>query len=84
MSYAIFILRRAQKELAQLPIETYEQVLEAIRGLSEDPRPPGCLKLTGREGWRIRVGRYRVIYDVDDAERSVTVLQVGHRRDVYG
>jgi mRNA interferase RelE/StbE len=83
MSYAVFILRRAQKELAQLPLETYRRVLEAIRGLAEDPRPPGCLKLTGREGWRIRVGRYRVIYEVDDSEQTITVLQVGHRRDVY-
>lgn len=56
MSYAVFILRRSQKELAQLSIKTYERILEAIRGLGEDPRPPGCLKLTGREGWRIRVG----------------------------
>lgn len=84
MSYAVFILRRAQKEMVQLSIEPYERVLEAIRGLAEDPRPSGCLKLTGREGWRIRVGRYRVIYDVDDAERTITVLHVGHRRDVYG
>lgn len=84
MSYAVFILRRAQKELAQLPIETYERLLEAIRGLAEDPRPPGCLKLTGREGWRIRVGRYRVVYEVNDAEQSITVVQAGHRRDVYG
>ena len=83
IGYIVFILRRAQKELAQLPIETYERVLEAIGGLAEDPRSPGCLKLTGREGWRIRVGRYRVIYEVDDSEQTITVLQVGHRRDVY-
>ena len=83
IGYIVFILRRAQKELAQLPVETYERVLEAIRGLAEDPRPPGYLKLTGREGWRIRVGRHRVIYEVDDSEQTITVLQVGHRRDVY-
>jgi mRNA interferase RelE/StbE len=43
----------------------------------------GCLKLTGREGWRIRVGKYRVIYEIDDKERAITVLHVGLRRDVY-
>jgi mRNA interferase RelE/StbE len=84
MSYAVFIPRRAQKELAQSPLEAYERILEAIRGLAGDPRPPGCLKLAGREGWRIRVGRYRVIYVVDDAEQTITVLHIGHRRDVYG
>lgn len=83
MSYQVLILRRAQRELANLPAETYEHTKEAIRNLGEEPRPSGCEKLTGREGWRIRVGNYRVIYEIDDAQRMVTVLHVGHRRDVY-
>lgn len=83
MTYALFILRRAQKELAALPAEAYERVRDSIRELAGDPRPPGCAKLTGRNGWRIRVGDYRVIYEIDDAERTVTVLHVGHRRNVY-
>jgi len=83
MSYTVLILRRAQKELAQLPGETYERVRDAIRALSQNPRPPGCLKLTGREGWRIRVSDYRVIYEIDDPQHTVTILHVGHRRDVY-
>jgi mRNA interferase RelE/StbE len=83
MSYTISILRRAQRELAQLPDEAYERVRDAIRALSQEPRPLGCLKLTGREGWRIRVGNYRVIYEIDDKQQSVTILHVGHRRDVY-
>jgi mRNA interferase RelE/StbE len=61
MSYSIGILRRAQKELAQIPKQEYERIKGAIEGLSQDPRPQGCKKLTGREGWRIRVGDYRVI-----------------------
>ena len=61
----------------------YEKVKLAIGQLAETPRPQGCLKLRGREGWRIRVGDYRVIYDVEDEERTVIVLQIGHRRDVY-
>jgi mRNA interferase RelE/StbE len=83
VSYTVSILRRAQKELAQLPDEAYERVRDAIRALSQGPRPPGCLKLTGREGWRIRVGNYRVIYEIDDKQQSVIILHVGHRRDVY-
>jgi mRNA interferase RelE/StbE len=83
MSYTISILRRAQKELAQLPSGAYERVRDAIRALAQDPRPLGCLKLTGREGWRIRVGDYRVIYELDDKQRVVIILHVGHRRDVY-
>ena len=70
MSYAVFILRRAQKELAVLPSEVYEQTKETIRTLAEEPRPHGCKKLTGREGWRIRVGDYRIIYEIDDARMS--------------
>jgi mRNA interferase RelE/StbE len=59
MTYAIAILRRAQRELQRLPHEDYERVREATRALAQNPRPPGCLALTGRTGWRIRVGNYR-------------------------
>jgi len=83
VSYSLSILRRAQKELAQIPHGDYERVVEAIRDLAENPRPAGCRKLAAREGWRIRVGDFRVIYEIDDGQRSVTVLHVGNRRDVY-
>lgn len=83
MSYTVFLLRRAQKELAQLPAEVYVRIRDAIRDLGQEARPRGCAKLTGREGWRIRVGDYRVIYEINDQQRVVTVLHVGHRRDVY-
>ena len=83
MSYEVFILRRAQKELAALPKTDYERMRDAIVGLAENPRPTGCKKLTGREGWRIRSGDYRAIYEIDDAQKRVTVLHIGNRRDVY-
>ncbi len=83
MTYAVTILRRAQKELGALAGEAYTRVRDAIGALAEDPRPPGYLKLTGRDGWRIRMGSYRVVYEIDDGGRTVTVLHVGHRRDVY-
>jgi len=83
MNYSLFILPRAQKELGQLNPGAFARVRDAIRELANDPRPPGCLKLTGRDGWRLRVGEFRVIYEIDDEHRLVTVLNVGHRRDVY-
>lgn len=83
MSYTIQIFRRAQKELAALPQLVYPRVRDAIRELADTPRPPGCKKLAGREGWRIRVGDYRVIYEIDDRAQSITVMHIGHRRDVY-
>lgn len=83
MNYKIFILRRAQKELSKLSTEAYKRIKEAIWSLSQNPRPTGCKKLTGRQGWRIHIVDYRVIYEIDDLQHTVTVLHVGHRRDVY-
>jgi len=83
MTYAVSILRRAQKELADLPHDAYTRARDAIRELALNPRPHGCTKLAGRDGWRIRLGNYRIIYEIDDKSRTVTVLHVGHRRDVY-
>jgi mRNA interferase RelE/StbE len=83
MSYEVSILCRAQKELAALPKTDYERMRDAIAALAENPRPAGCKKLTGREGWRIRSGDYRAIYEIDDAQKSITILHIGNRRDVY-
>lgn len=83
MTYSIQVLRRAQKELSQLSKPEYERIKQAVQNLAQDPRPQGCKKLIGREGWRIRVGDYRVIYEIDDAQQTLTVLHIGHRRDVY-
>ncbi len=83
MTYAISILRRAQKELAGLPQEPYWRVRDAVRELAEEPRPSRSRKLVGRNGWRIRVGSYRVVYEIDDPNRVITIMHIGHRRDVY-
>lgn len=83
MTYAIVILRRAQKELADLPENSYPRVRDTIRDLAQEPRPAGSRKLVGREGWRIRVGSYRLIYQIDDSQQRITILHVGHRKDVY-
>jgi mRNA interferase RelE/StbE len=83
MKYDLLIRRAAQRELAALPVSEFTKIESAVRMLSNAPRPRGSRKLTGRDGWRIRVGKYRVIYEIDDAARAVTVLHIGHRRDVY-
>jgi mRNA interferase RelE/StbE len=83
VEYDVFILRRAQKELANLPKSEYTRVRDAIAELKSNPRPSGCKKLTGREGWRVRSGDYGIIYECDDRENRVTVLNIGHRKDIY-
>lgn len=83
MSYTVNIFRRAQKELAALPAVVYPRVRDAIRDLANTPRPSGCRKLVGRDGWRMRIGDYRVIYEIDESAQIITVMHVGHRRDVY-
>jgi len=72
VSYSLFILPRAQKELAALPAQQLEVAESRIEGLRDNPRPAGCKKLADRRGWRIRFGDYRIPYRIDDAtERSL-------------
>ena len=82
-SYRLLILSSAAKELQSLREPTYSRIKQKILLLSSNPRPRGSSKLTGREGWRIRVGNYRIIYEISDKDKSVTVLHIGHRRNVY-
>ncbi len=85
MSYEIEILPSAQRELKALPIEARDRVNIAIQALALNPRPPGARAMQGayRGCLRVRVGSYRIIYRIDDTLVVVTVVQVGHRRDIY-
>lgn len=84
MAYSVGVQRRAQKQIARLPATTQDRRIEdALQALANDPRPRSSRRLRDREGLRLRVGDYRVIYEIDDDRQMVTVLQVGHRRDVY-
>lgn len=83
MIYTVEILRSAQKQLAKIDGQDRKRIINAIRALANDPRPPGNKKLSGRPAWRIRVGTYRVIYEVCDKQLLVLVVVIGHRRDIY-
>ena len=82
-SYTVRIKRSAEKEMDRLPERTFERVAQVILGLERDPRPSGSKKLRGVHDYRLRVGQYRILYSIDDRERVVEVMAVGHRREVY-
>ncbi len=82
-SYRVLAKRSAVKELEGLPLKDRRRVARRIQGLASEPRPAGCEKLSGQEKYRLRQGDYRVLYSVDDTELTVTVVKIGHRRDVY-
>jgi len=82
-SYSIEIKKSASKEIAKLPKAILSRVLEKIRLLENEPRPTGCKKLSADEKYRIRVGSYRVLYEIVDDKLIVYVVKVSHRKDVY-
>lgn len=82
-SYRILLKRSAAKELGALPPRDRRRVVRRIQGLASEPRPAGCEKLSGQEKFRLRQGDYRILFSVDDHEAQVTVVKIGHRRDVY-
>ncbi len=83
-TYRLQIKRSAEVDLRRLAEPIFTRVNERILALRDDPRPTGVRKLQGQqEGWRIRVGDYRVLYLIDDTARLITIVRVRHRRDVY-
>ena len=82
-SYRLLIKPSAAKELERLPQKDRKRVVTRIRALSGQPRPLGCEKLTGHDLFRVRQGKYRILYEVQDQALLVTVFKIGHRRDVY-
>ena len=84
MTYLVEFTSAAARAVRKLPIPVRGRVLDAAESLAADPRPRGACKLVGEEiSWRIRVGDYRVIYEVEDARLGVTVIRAAHRREVY-
>ena len=82
-SYELLIKPSAVKELEALPKKDRRQVVVRIQGLGQEPRPIHCEKLSGQDRYRLRQGDYRILFEVDDDAQTVTVVKIGHRRDVY-
>lgn len=82
-SYTIFLTKKAHKQLDKLTNNIAEPIIEAISNLENEPRPNGSIKLKGRDSYRIRVGNYRVIYEIHDDELIIDVIVLGYRKDVY-
>ena len=82
-SYRLSIKPSAAKEIEALPKNDRLRVIKRIKGLPENPRPPGCEKLSGHDKYRVRQGEYRIVYSVSDEELIVLVVKVAHRREVY-
>lgn len=77
----VLVERRAERDLRRLPADVFRRIISAIERLANDPRPDGCRKLAGSDSdWRIRIGDYRVLYEIDDENQ---LMRVRHRRDVY-
>lgn len=83
MPYQVTVTPAADKVIARLPQSLRSRIAGRLVALSANPRPPGAIKLTGQDAYRIRVGDYRIIYTIHDDRLIVLVVDVGHRRDVY-
>lgn len=82
-SYNLVTKKSAERELRAIPKQDMRRVVTRIQGLAQQPRPAGCEKLSGQERYRVRQGDYRIIYAVDDESRTVEIVRIGHRREVY-
>ena len=81
--YNIYFRESVEKDFITIPKKEIEKILHRKEMLAENPRPPGCEKLTGQEGYRVRQGRYRIVYSIQDDVLTVWIVKIGHRKDVY-
>ncbi|MBI4283797.1 MAG: type II toxin-antitoxin system RelE/ParE family toxin [Chloroflexi bacterium] len=81
--YKVHFRESVEKDFRAIPKQDLRRILRRIEPLAADPRPPGCEKLTGQERYRVRQGRYRIVYSVQDKESTVWIVKVGHRKNVY-
>ena len=82
-SYKLLLRKSVARDLRPLPQKDLKRVLMRIESLAQNPRPVGCEKLSGQERYRVRQGVYRIVYEVSDSVVTITVVKVGHRRQVY-
>jgi mRNA interferase RelE/StbE len=84
MAYAVLLRPAAERDLAKLPSDIRSRVTQSLFSLEHNARPPGITKLTGSANlWRVRVGDYRILFEIDDPAQTVLVLRIVHRRDAY-
>ena len=81
--YKIFFKKSVEKDFNGIPQKDLKKILDRIEALVDDPCPLGCEKLTGQQRYRLRQGRYRILYSIQDDELTVWVVKVGHRKDIY-
>ncbi len=82
-AYRLSIKRSAERELKRIPKAVLPRIVRRIKRLASNPRPRDSVKLSRRELYRVRQGDYRVVYSIDDRDRTVVVVKIGHRREVY-
>ena len=83
MSYRVILPKSVQKRLDRLPDDVARRIMVRLGTLESNPRPADVKKLKGRPAWRVRVGDYRILYEIHDRELVVIVVTIGHRREVY-
>jgi mRNA interferase RelE/StbE len=84
MAYAVLVSPAARRDLKRIRGPSRRRIADAIENLADDPRPQGCTKLAGEEEfYRLRIGDYRIIYQIEDDRLIVLVVRVGHRKDIY-
>lgn len=83
MAFKVTLKKRALKALQDINEPYYSSIKEAVYNLAHNPRPQGYKKLKGRDGYRIRVADYRIIYDIFDNILLIEVVNLGHRKDIY-
>ncbi len=83
MTYSVFFDSQALDLFGRLPTGEYQRVRDAIAALAQEPRPRGSLCLIGQDSWHLRVGSYRVVYQIDDKQQTINIAHVGHVRDTY-
>jgi mRNA interferase RelE/StbE len=81
--YKIFFKKSVEKDFKAIPQNELKKIIKRIGGLANDPRPQGCEKLTGQDRYRLRQGRYRIVYSIQDNKLTIWVVKVGHRKDIY-
>ncbi len=82
--YDVLLERKAERDLRRLSPVVFKRIIAGIKKLANNPRPGACRKISGSQNdWRIRIGNYRVIYEVDDKTQIVKIMFIKHRKDAY-